>query len=469
MLESVGTLARTARRMPAFVAAGAFLGAMGSYLVWGVDLGFRFLLELNAYVWRSQVGWSTPQYRVMVDVLEDARNIFEGGSGSLLLGFALAVPIGMLVRVVARARTRAGLEDPLEAVRTWTLAHPQATRGILAAPAVLWLSYVVTGVFVSIRDWGGHDLFRQTVLYTAGMGATACVGAVFGAMLYGAMRFGLSLFLRPTMPTDDKPARADGDRVQFDAVAVTAETWAAVALMGALPILALLLIGALNLGTRGTEVGLALYVAVALLGTMAFRHASRIAVGVDGVYVTGTSRSRFFAYEGIDEARANGSELQLLRGTRVILRLQLHGEDAAERPAILARIQEAIAKAKTGETAAAGQIVASTSDAGLARLAEGAADYRAPALTREQLWSLVEGPEHGAKTRTAAARALAKTADAEEKTRLRVAAEHCAEPQVRVLLLGMAQAKDEDEEETASESDAAWLSGHPATGLRLRP
>jgi hypothetical protein len=65
------------------------------------------------------------------------------------------------------------------------------------------------------------------------------------------------------------------------------------------------------------------------------------------------------------------------------------------------------------------------------------------AVTREQLWAIVEGPEHDARTRVGAAGALATTGDVAERARLRISAAHCAEPQVRVALQELAE-EDED-------------------------
>jgi hypothetical protein len=124
----------------------------------------------------------------------------------------------------------------------------------------------------------------------------------------------------------------------------------------------------------------------------------------------------------------------LLRGDDVVLRLLLHGDDAARRDAILARITERIARAHDARAAVAVQIVASATRDDLARAAAGAGDYRLASLTRDPLWALVEGPETAGAERTAAATALVSHADDEERTRLRVAADLCAEPQTRVAL-----------------------------------
>ena len=88
-----------------------------------------------------------------------------------------------------------------------------------------------------------------------------------------------------------------------------------------------------------------------------------------------------------------------------------------------------------------------------------------PALTRDQLWTLVEGPEHDRETRTAAARALATTGSEGERARLRIAAEHCAEPKVRVELLGIARGATVAERELALDEEEQALAATPP--LRL--
>ena len=155
------------------------------------------------------------------------------------------------------------------------------------------------------------------------------------------------------------------DEIAFDAVAVTRETRAAVGGMAALSSrmvawIASLPIEALYHDAPVVAAALA-YVAAALGGAALFRRASRIAVGLDGVLVTGTSRTRFFAYKDLDGARASGTDLLLLRGDRVALRLQLHGEDAARRDAVLERIRAAIAGASASAHDAKLGFVASAS------------------------------------------------------------------------------------------------------------
>jgi siroheme synthase (precorrin-2 oxidase/ferrochelatase) len=112
---------------------------------------------------------------------------------------------------------------------------------------------------------------------------------------------------------------------------------------------------------------------------------------------------------------------------------------------------------------AAAQRVAAASQDDLARAASGGAHYRVATLTRERLWALVEGPEIAALARKAAAEALVQSSDEPERARLRVAAERCAEPEVRIALRAMAE-----EAEEAEAPDAPPAMHSPREGDRLR-
>jgi hypothetical protein len=436
----MGRLSQVIRRVPSALQAvlGVLLGALW---LWGSAYQPDMMYWLHGILGRGEP-WGRSS--MIEEGLWPFIDALQWMSPLVILGM-IALPLGLLVRMVARARVRAGQSDPLEALRRSSLAHPAATRRLLAAPAVAFLSLSM----FRMLEWGGLLSNISRIGHINGTFAlTLALGAGLLGLLsrgvYVAARAGWGALVAPTLDADEVARTRSDERIGFDAVAITTETWAAVAAMAALPVVTFLAINAAHLGDTATQVALATYVGIALAGALAFRRASRIAVGVDGVFVSGTSRARFFPYKDLDAVRARGSDLQLTRGGRVVLRLQLHGEDAALKDEIALQIQDAIDTAKARETAAAGQIVASSSPAELERLAQGAADYRAPAVTREQLWSLVEGPEHGASTRTAAARALASGGDGEQRARLRVAADRCAEPEVRVALMELSSDADEE-------------------------
>jgi hypothetical protein len=358
------------------------------------------------------------------------------------------VPLGFLARTVARARVRAGHRDPLDRVRAWVTAHPRWVRLLTAAPLLLVTIAPLAGWLTYRPYFDANELLVK--------GATAGIAAVLAAVaLSGLARAGVRSLLAPTF-TDAEPERDEvaGDEIVFDAVAVTLETRLAVGAVALATVMAVALPFLLRptpswVGT--VEVG---YIVCALAAALTFRQASKIAVGVDGVLVKGTSRTRFFAYREVEDARERGGEIELVRGGRTVLRLQLHGRDATRRDAIIARIREAIQRARSAEDARARELVESSSTYQLERVASGGADYRTASLTRAELWALVEGPGIDADTRTAAAEALARTGGGEERARLRVLAAACAQPKVRVAL------------EELLERDAAEAEG--AAGVAVR-
>jgi hypothetical protein len=287
---------------------------------------------------------------------------------------------------------------------------------------------------------------REQGLIVGAYGVVATVSMVVSALL---LRLGTRVFLAPTVDDAEAAPSAElaSDEITFDAVAVTRETIAAVVAMATLPLWPLLLlVTSYHPSDVVVRSGMLAQALIAFAGVAHFRYKSKIAVGVDGVYVSGSGRTRFFAYRDLDGAKVSrGGDLLLVRGKRTALRLQLHGQDALKRDAILARIGEAIARVKDGRSAIAAQLVSTASPEHLANAASGGGDYRGAALTRDQLWALVEGPEVDESARRMAAEALARTGGDSERARLRVAAEHCAAPQVRVALLELADAPFADE------------------------
>jgi hypothetical protein len=372
-------------------------------------------------------------YRVFQDFFD-----LSWGAFTLTLFFGtLCAGLGAAARTIARARLRAGQTDFLDRVRAWTAARSKGTRALLAVPALLWVLFVV---------WPGpFELNHVFDEWLPALVRAALPTGLAAWAIFAMTRKGLRELLAPTEGGSEAPSRFDirADEIAFDAVAVTRQTLAMVALFTAITLAVPAFIWTRPILDLFRETSIfylvGAYIAFAAGGAYAFRKASRISVGVDGVHIHGTSRARFFAYRDLDSARANGSDVELVRRGKVVLRLQLHGEDAARRDAVLARITEHIALVREGRGAAAAQIVASSSKDDLARAANGAGDYRIATLTREQLWALVEGPEIEASARKAAAEALVRSSDGAERARLRVAAEHCAEPHVRIALEEIAE------------------------------
>jgi hypothetical protein len=327
--------------------------------------------------------------------------------------------------MVARARLRAGHPDPLDRVRAWA-SHRGRTATLVAAFPLASQAFVTFVVYAEHVRW-------EAAYYLVG-------ALVAGLAQVPFARGALRAFLAPTLGAGAGPGTVaiGPDEIRFAAVAVTRETRLAV---GALAALSLAVVGWIaSLPTLAlfkdphVFTVVPAYILVAAASALLFRGASKISVGVDGIYVGGTSRARFFAYRDLDEARVKGGDIELVRRGRVALRLQLHGDDATRRDAIVARIDEGIARVKDVERDAAANFVTSRSSERVAESARGGGDYRVPSISREALWSLVEGSAVAAPTRTAAAEALASTGGIPERDRLRVAAAHCADPRVRLAL-----------------------------------
>ncbi len=433
-----GPALKSSRALTLGATVAKFLAAWGAVLAfarddgrfWGFDSFVRDAIArvfagLPSAAWHAEV-----LYAYFVEIC--------GWSFVATLFFSSVFGVlGALSRMVARARVRAGQSDFLDPVRAWTASHPKLTRVLLAAPAVAWALFLV---------WPGPWELRHLEKWSSVLIHSAAPLALSAWGVLAMTRKGQRALLAPTIDgtPDETRFEIGPDEIAFDAVAVTPRTLAIVATFTALMLAIPLLIAKLpilELYRHGTSVFYLFggYAAFAAIGALSFQKASRVAVGVDGVHVHGTSRARFFAYRDLDSARTNrNGDLELLRREKVVLRLQLHGEDAARRAAVLARINESIARVQEGKGAAAAQLVASSSKEDLARFAHGTGDYRAVTLSREQLWALVEGPRSKRPRGRRRRRRLARSADVAERARLRVAADHCAEPQVRVALEGLA-------------------------------
>ena len=345
----------------------------------------------------------------------------------LLVATGVVTP-GVVARLVARASVRAGHADPFAGARRWVAAHPRWTRALTALPLA------VLGTWVWIGQPTAPPLTPDNLAFML-----ACVLPVFlAAELSGLPRAGLRALLAPTVdPAEPSAEDVAADEVGFDAVAVTTESRAAVGAMAALPLVMLAVVGVVSSRAAFADqdlvarVGIAVYVAAALAGMALFRRASRIAVGLDGVRVSGSSRARFIAYHEVDDARDSGGVVELVRSGQAVVRLQLHGRDAARRRGVVDRLRAAIALARESRRDPATDFVASASGKAVLDAAQGVTDYRVAAVSRARLWALVEGPGIDPQARRRVAQALAETGDGEDRARLRVAAERCADPMAR--------------------------------------
>jgi hypothetical protein len=247
----------------------------------------------------------------------------------------------------------------------------------------------------------------------------------------------------------------------FSAVAVTPTTRGLVAAMAVLPVaMVAWLVNAQNVSDIGAFAAVLAYATVALGGSALFHRASRIAVGLDGVLVTGAGRRRFLPWAAIGHVRVDGISIVIEAANRAreLARLQPHGEDAARRDALARRfrdMQEAARMARSEAAHVHAAHAVRAIDAGDERLADamrGATSYRDAAVTREQLWRVEEGPAANPAERALAAEALAHGLDRTERARLRVATDHCADPEARASLEALL-----DEEARHDEAEAITL------------
>ncbi len=382
------------------------------------------------------------RFRVLEYVIMQAVAL---GGPMLVVMTALAVLTGV-ERLVARARLRAEGKDPRARLRGWIAAHPWAAAAWITAPIFL----AAEALLGSTWGWGwGSPL---AIALRAGLGAL--LPAVGGAAL--AREVGRTASA-PLLDAADAPP-ADADGLLFSAVAVTPEARAGVA---ALAVATLVAVAAL-LSVKNDVLeaygmpALAAYLALAAGGAAIYRRASRIAVGLDGIHIRGTSRARLFAYRDLDKVDVTPrGEIVLSRGGRAALRLQLHGPDASRRDLIVARLRDAVERAHAPGSGAAARLSDAASSALVAQAARGDGDYRAPGVTRDELWEVVEAPATAPAARARAAGALAEGSTREERARLRIAAEHCADPDARATLMRFAGPEAEAEREALAEREAA--------------
>jgi hypothetical protein len=240
-------------------------------------------------------------------------------------------------------------------------------------------------------------------------------------------------------PTPEKPTGSEGEEIRtYAAVAVTPATQGAVAGLTAVSLVAVVCAATLH-SNEGLAAVVFAYVLSAMGSATLFRRVSRVTIGIDGVLVLGADKARFFGYADLDAAVARGTDVLLKRGGKTALRLQLHEADVARAPELAARIDRARERAMEMQRQGADRLVRATAatregSERLASSARGGLDYRQPALAREQLWEVVEGPASNVDARRVAAVALLEQLSGEDRARLRVAAERCAEPRAREAL-----------------------------------
>jgi len=193
----------------------------------------------------------------------------------------------------------------------------------------------------------------------------------------------------------------------------------------------------------------------------------RVAVGADGVRVGRLlARNEFIPFAAFESAETDGRDVtfRLKSGRTIAMHLaggkrrdKVHvfvdrTEDAR---LLVARINEQIASHRNAPTDAAllvrGERDARTWMRAVVGTSDEHASFRVPAFPAEDLWRVVEDPAAATTARAAAALALQSQLDDDGRARLRVAADACASPKLRVALEATASTNDTADLEDAFE------------------
>jgi hypothetical protein len=200
--------------------------------------------------------------------------------------------------------------------------------------------------------------------------------------------------------------------------------------------------------------GWTVIVVVGLYGVIALPMVlpQKLAIGDDGILLRWAGRRRFVPFGLLREARATklGVELELEDQREIEIRLT-HRADAevSRRTAILKRIGEglmhhrALAPAEDEALLTRGERDIDVWIQEMSVLGtEGADGYRAIAIPRERLWSILENPVADPSARQGAALALRVRLDDEERERLASIGHKSASPRMRIALDAVMRVSD---------------------------
>jgi hypothetical protein len=184
----------------------------------------------------------------------------------------------------------------------------------------------------------------------------------------------------------------------------------------------------------------------------------RVDVGSDGVLLRRhVGGQRFFAYGSMESAVAAGPNTMILTvrsGEVIRLTIGAWSDRSQLRDALVERIEEARATFAQDHGIETSEALVAPGGRDLERWLKeiralaNARDYRETRLDEERLWRVVDDATARPATRAGAAIALS-TLDEPSRMRLRVAAEACAEPKLRVALTRVAEGASDVELEEA--------------------
>jgi hypothetical protein len=171
---------------------------------------------------------------------------------------------------------------------------------------------------------------------------------------------------------------------------------------------------------------------------------SKAIVGSDGILHQMRFDSRFFAWSDVESITPmeRGIALLLRNGSRYEIATSSRGKANNEyaragRAALLSRACDAWQAFHTGAVPDVSTRVARlgrSKEEWIASLKDREGSFRDAPIRSEDLWKLVESPAAEVTARAGAAAVLANEASEEDRVRLRVAADTCAEPRLRVVL-----------------------------------
>lgn len=187
----------------------------------------------------------------------------------------------------------------------------------------------------------------------------------------------------------------------------------------------------------------------------------RIIVGTDGFTTRWLFRQRFTAYRDVDGI-VPGAVVRVNIAGRRAKRLHpietpnTEEERHAEANALCKHLQEALVRSRQVSAADVPALVRrgerSTEEwlRGLDELARGGnPGYRVSAVSPELLATVARDPSAASDTRLGAATALIRGGNEAQRAHVRIAAEACAEPELREALLAMSDARDDESTHTA--------------------
>jgi hypothetical protein len=171
-----------------------------------------------------------------------------------------------------------------------------------------------------------------------------------------------------------------------------------------------------------------------------------LTVGMDGVYVEDRRGKRFIPFSQIEGIQRVGSVLTMLtrQAAPVVFRASSAPGLRRELDSVIRRIESAC-----GQSAATLQRLLERNGAGVPewmanlRTIATRESYREESLDVRRLWDIVESGSVDASQRAAAAVALMDHLDEDDVSRLRVAADACAAPEVRTAMEAVADGDEE--------------------------